>query len=73
MLNVSKLVRWNLSQPYEKRKAYLELVETLEFAKSPSNRGALAALHCQINIEITAAEAAHQKEIEDLDHWALNG
>jgi len=52
-MSITKLVRYNLSKPFEQRIGYLDLLEKTETYKI---RGNLMALHTQIHEEIDAAK-----------------
>jgi hypothetical protein len=49
MPNISKLVRWNLSQPFDKRVGFLDVIDRVAFYKE---RGHVVSLYTQIRSEI---------------------
>ena len=49
MINITKLVKWNISHPYTQRIGYCELTEKVELYRW---RGKVARLHAQIRTEI---------------------
>lgn len=63
MININKLVRWNLKQPdFSKRVGYMDLIQhTSNYAM----RGRVMALHVKVKKEIEDAKP------ELMDHWAL--
>ena len=48
-INLTKLVAWNMRQPFRKRIAASELQEKLEYARE---RGNVAALHAQVQEQV---------------------
>jgi len=62
-INLTKLVAWNMRQPFRKRIAASELQEKLEYARE---RGNVAALCAQVHEEVKQKIEENYKLIENL-------
>lgn len=62
-MNIQKLVKWNLKQPYGKRIAADELAEQVGVARDIAN---VRALHRQIRAEVDA-KLANTPSWDDVD------